>query len=239
MTDSDKRLSLLPEPLRLNIDSKDFSKEDLGHLVKEATSTFGKLLKPLTAFCAGFGTWIELKFASLNDLQKLRAAALLEQTQKKIEAGIESSLSAGSSPDPETVDAIFTVATKNPSPVKLGLCSTAMANELSGVFVHPEFVHLLDRLSIQDLTVLAQVEEDEGRPASFIEILNAIAKTTGLRIVPISLEAPQSLSHAFLQQRNLILQDNARWRLTLIGEAFIKAFRTNPKLRVSKETAGE
>ncbi len=64
---------------------KSVPKEAWSQLAKTACATFEKLIYPLTATTEGIGRLIELRFAKLQDEQKIIAAKCIEEAYRKVE----------------------------------------------------------------------------------------------------------------------------------------------------------
>jgi len=189
-------------------------------IVDTACATFRDAMAPFTATTSGIGRLIEARFDRLVDAEKVLAAANVSKaTQKAAKAKKPPSGNAKAS----IVIAAIQASGCETDSVLRELWSNLLAQELVAGSVHPEFPHVLSRLSSYDARILAWVGQREKDKTATIKraLASMVANTASLGFIEIKAEATFNTEQ--LIKLNLIQEERASWSLTHTGRAFIQA----------------
>ena len=210
---------------------------------KEMSATASGIVRdivtPLTAATTGSARLIQGYFDRLVDVQKVKSAEVLRKAQQKIEA---SGKAANQNVQARVVIPALENAGLQDDPVLSELWSNLLAQEFTEGNIHPEFAHLLARMTAEDANVLADVDKDKGQVtlrAAINRALNQHRVTQQNIATPFYRPATKfTQSQTILMGMNLIYKGEGGWRLAALGQAFIKAV-TDPSMSNNKETASE
>jgi len=190
-------------------------------LVKTACDTFTQLISPITSTTYGLGQLIQAKFDGMVDAQKVLAADTVARARKKVE---KSNTIPKSNPKAAIlVKAIESASNESDENIR-DIWANLIANEFLSNDVHPEFPKILERLSPADAAVLADIGGMTEKAAVKKAVRAAINR---LEIMGINfasyVEEETDFSREHLENLNLIKKSSGQWRLTLIGEEFLKS----------------
>ena len=190
-------------------------------IVKTACDTFAQLLTPITATTTGLGRLIQAKFDGMVGAQKVLAADTVRRAKEKVER--TGKKPAGNPKSVILIKAIDNASNESDSNLR-EIWANLIANEILNNHVHPEFPIILERFSSTDAVTLAEIAE-ESRKDSVKKATRAVVY--GLHIMGISfsslVEEATDFSREHLKNLNLIKKSSGQWRLSLIGEEFLKA----------------
>lgn len=195
---------------------KSIPKEAWGQLAKTACNTFEKLIYPLTATTEGIGRLIELRFAKLEDEQKVIAARCLEDAHRKIKEST-------AQPNPDFVvkpavvyEALDNTDSQTDNTIR-DLWSNLLATEFTDGSVHPEIAKILSKLTARDAVLLLKIaQQDKATPVT-IKVLKALASgTLGL------FNERKTFNHLHLANLGLITQLERVWTLTTVGRELLR-----------------
>jgi len=190
-------------------------------LVKTACDTFSQLISPITATTYGLGQLIQAKFDGMVDAQKVLAADTVARAKDKVEHSGKQT-----KPNPKAiilVKALENASNESDENIR-DIWANLIANELIENDVHPEFPRILERLSPTDAAVLAEIGGTTDKDAVKKAVKAAVYR---LEIMGISfssyVEEETDFSREHLRNLNLIRKSSGQWRLTLVGEEFLKS----------------
>lgn len=190
-------------------------------LVKTACDTFTQLLAPITSTTSGLGRLIQAKFDGMVDAQKVLAADAVRKAKDKVEK-------TGRNPKGKPKAVVLVKAIENASNETdenvREIWANLIANEILDNQVHPEFPRILERLSSNDAITLAEIAES-NRKDSVKKATRAFVYRLHIMGVSFSalVEEETDFSREYLRNLNLTKKSSGQWRLTLIGEEFLKA----------------
>ena len=190
-------------------------------IVKTACDTFTSIIAPITATTTGLGRLIQAKFDGMVDAQKVLAADAVRRANEKVRNS--SRKPKGNPKSSILIKAIDNAS--NESDVNIReIWANLIANEILDNQVHPEFPRILERLSPNDAATLAEIAE-ESKKESIKKATRAIVYSLEIMGVRFStlLEEATDFSREHLRNLNLIKKVSGQWRLTFIGEEFLKA----------------
>ncbi|MES9857205.1 MAG: Abi-alpha family protein [Sedimenticola sp.] len=196
---------------------KSVPKEAWSQLAKTACATFEKLIYPLTATTEGIGRLIELRFAKLQDEQKIIAAKCIEEAYRKVEES-----SSGQREDvvikPSVVYVALDNADNQTDRTIRDLWANLLANEFIDGGVHPEIAKLLSRLTSSDAILLLKIaQQDESTPLT-IKVLKALASSTTLGLF----NERRTFNHVHLEKLGLITELERVWILNTAGRELMR-----------------
>ena len=190
-------------------------------LVDTACTTFREAMAPLTATTSGLGRLITAKFDRLVEAEKVLAAETMATAQRKVAT---SKRGTTQQPNANIVVAALDNSACQTDPILRELWANLLAQELVTGSVHPEFPHILARLSAAEAQLLAHIAERENSKNEELKriVTKFSASFFGVSLSVIGSEGI-SFAHEHLHQLNLITDSDRVWRLTLTGRAFIAA----------------
>lgn len=189
--------------------------ESWNRIVETACETFEKVVAPLTETTAGAGRLIEAKFDRMVEAEKVIAAENIEEAKARAET---SEREPKRDPQPSMIIQIMEESSGETDPNLRELWINLLANEMAGNATHPEFVRILNRMSPSDAKLLIDVaKEQDGIDLSLL-LRDALAELINLP-VPVD----YTFNHEHLEKLKLIVEGEARWRLTETGIEFLKA----------------
>ncbi|NEQ68397.1 MAG: DUF4393 domain-containing protein [Symploca sp. SIO1B1] len=199
-------------------------------MVDTACTTVEKVLSPITETAHGIGRLIKAKFDRLIEVEQVMAAESIASAQRKVqESGQPIKM-----PRPQI---LLQVIENTSSEVDCGvreLWSNLLAQEMITQSIHPEIGRILSRLSFEDAQLLVAITE--AKPNKWTQMFSETVTLALTAAFAIHLNyEPQTFNHAHLQNLGLIERHEGKWKLTILGEGFIKAV-TDPSIR-SKQNA--
>jgi hypothetical protein len=202
-------------------------------LVDTACNILEAVVAPITETAAGLGKLIEAKFERLVEVEKVLVAEAITSAKRKA----RDSGKKQNAPRPQILLQVIERAASEADSGIRELWSNLLANELTGVSVHPEIGRVLARLSSEDAQILAAIAE--GKPNKYT-VLFAEAIRIALRLSPFGIRVsfgsdPVTFNHAHLQNLGLIEREEGKWRLSVFGDGFIRAV-TDPSLVAAQST---
>lgn len=190
-------------------------------LVNTACTNFNKLLSPITASTFGLGKLIQAKFDGMVDIQKILAADTVAKAKNKIENSQQQTKS-----NPRAIVIIKAIEnSSNETDENIReLWANLIANELISNDIHPEFIRILERLNTNDAVVLAEIAETTEN-LEVLQLLKHALFTKQLLSISISsfLKEDIDFSREHMSNLNLIRHHSGSWKLTLVGESFLKS----------------
>ena len=204
-----------------------------------ASETVRDIVAPLTAGTTGAARLVQGYFDRLVDVQKIKSAALLRKAREKVEA---SGKAVVQEVQPRVIIPMLENAGLQDDPVLSELWSNLLAQEFTGGAVHPEFAHILARLTAEDAHALADVDKNKGQTILRAAMNRALAtyrvdQANVPRAFYRRANKPNQ-SQAILMGMNLISKGEGGWYLTALGDAFIEAV-TDPSNPASKGAAAQ
>lgn len=206
--------------------------------VRKATETFGNWVRPLAATAAGFGRWLEEKFAQMAEIEKVLLADGLTQAQRKLHAGGRSVIPTQNL---ATLGQLIAGVAQTNEELMREMWINLLVRELSAESVHPAFVGVLQRFTPQDARRLAEIAEQTESTNQRLMVRRVIQaaqstvlsnSVTSLLSVPTSRSKPSDLSEAVLLALNLIQIEGKCRYLTEFGKQFIEVI-SEPTTRTS------
>lgn len=196
----------------LTLLTKNIPKEAWSQLTKTVCDTFEKLIYPLTATTEGIGQLIQIRFESLNNVQKVIATKCIQEAADKIKTIHK---------DVVVKPAIIYEALENTDNQTDSTMRTLWANLLAKEFmegsVHPEIAKLLTKLTSNDALLLLEVAKNDSTPLT-IKVLKAIASAYTLGIF----KQGKTFNHVHLKNLGLIEDIEKEWYLTTVGRELLK-----------------
>ena len=129
--------------------------------------TLEKLISPVTSATTGVAGYISAKFDGLIEYEKLNTAHMLKSAFEKTSGKIDVSTK-----EPNIlviIKIIESSSTQNDQNLQ-ELWSNLLANELVHKSVHPEFVHILSRLSSKDAYRLMEFAKRDSKPPTKVTL---------------------------------------------------------------------
>lgn len=189
-------------------------------LVKTACNTFSQLIAPITATTYGLGQLIQAKFDGMVDAQKVLAADAVNRAKQKVE---RTNIPIKGNPKAIIIIKAIDKASNETDDNIRDIWANLIANEILTNEVHPEFPNILERLSSKDTVVLAEIGETNSKDSVKKAIRSTIYNLQIMSINFSSLVADETdFSREHLCNLGLIKRSSGLWRLTLIGEEFLK-----------------
>lgn len=192
-------------------------------LVDTACTTFREALAPLTSITSGVGRLISARFDRLVDAEKVLAAENLAKAQRKV---AKSGRATSKKPKSNIIIAAIEASGTQTDLLLRELWANLLAQELVTGNVHPEFPHILSRLSASDAQLLAHIaERDRAKREDLQKIVTKFSagiKALGISVSVIGSESA-SFTHDHLYHLNLIARQESVWRITYTGRAFIES----------------
>ena len=217
MTDEDKSIDITG----IGKIAKSIPESSWNKLVDTACNTFTKLISPITSSTFGLGKLIEAKFDGMVDAQKILAADTVARAKNKIEQS-----KAKIKDNPKAiiiVNAIEHSSIETDENIR-ELWANLIANEVISNDVHPECIKILERLNTNDAVVLTEIATTTEKEDIKIALKNALFR---LDIMSLSISSfvkdEIDFSREHMQNLNLIYYSSGEWRLTLVGEEFLKS----------------
>lgn len=157
----------------------------------------------------------------LVDAEKILAAEAVVKAQDKV---VKSKRVPSAQSNASIIVAAIVASGCQTDPLLRELWSNLLAQEFVTANVHPEFPHILSRLSAADAQLLAQIVDREHAKTEDLKrvITKFSAGVLGFSIAVLGSERT-SFTHEHLCQLNLITKNEGLWRLTHTGRAFIEA----------------
>ena len=207
--------------------AKAIPKDSWREIVTTACETFRQCVAPITTTTSGIGRLLDAYFDGLVEARKVLAADCIARAQRKADGKVDSDT-------PRFKTTIVIAALDSSSvendPTIRELWANLLAQELIDGNVHPEFPRTLSRLSNHDAQTLAHVaEKNSNVPKVLLRVLLAHL-TQGSAGVD-----PRTFSHEHLANLNLIERVEGQWKLTLTGDAFLRAV-TDPTVTIEPES---
>ncbi len=115
------------------------------------TTTFKKLIAPITESTSGLGRYIQQKFDNMVEVEK---SLLIYSMQNAHNKAIEKNLNISSSPTPKTLIKIMDEVSKETDPFLNILWTNLLYSELTDQSAHPLFVHILSSISTKEALLL-------------------------------------------------------------------------------------
>lgn len=189
--------------------------------IDTACDTFSDLIAPITKTTAGLGGLIQAKFDSMIDVQKVFAADAVQRARLKTQG-----LDHSRNPRPSArvlVKAIEEASVESDENLR-DIWANLIANEISGVQVHPEFPNILSRLSAADALVLAEIAEKNEKKTmkAYARALTSSISVFGVSVTAVVGEGSDA-HHEYLERLALIEKRDGFWGLTHFGENFVTA----------------
>ena len=204
-------------------------------LVNTACDTFKKTVAPITATTGGIGRLIEAKFNGMVDAQKVLAAETVKRAKEKVDAS--SKKPKGRLKSVIIVNAIEKASIESDDTIR-DIWSNLIANEILDGSVHPEFPKILERISSNDAVVLLEIAEGSKKEKVKWAVRTMSAKIAVLGIAfEALLEEESDFHREHLKNLNLIKKVDGGWKLTLIGEEFLKSV-TDPSAEIMTTEPG-
>ena len=198
-------------------------------LVATACETFTQCLAPITATTSGLGRLIEAWFDKLIDAQKILAAETVSRATKKV---ARTGVKTRTNPKASVIVAVLNGSSIETDQTIRELWANLLAQELVSGNVHPEFVHILPRLTSNDARTLSFIAKEGDRTLSRAK-LNVFIKSLA-RIGLVEFQEGSDFSVEHLAHLNLVTRVEGLWNLTATGRAFIQAV-SDPSITVEKE----
>lgn len=189
-------------------------KEAWAQLAITACITFEKLIYPLTATTEGIGRLIQVRFDSLNDVQKIIAAKCLQETADKMKTNEPVN---NTTIKPAIIYEALENTDQQTDETMRSLWSNLLAIELSEGSVHPEIAKLLGKITSKDALLLLEISESESLSIP-IRVLKALAPTWTLGF----LNKNRTFNHVHLEHIGLIQEVEKAWYLTTTGREFMR-----------------
>ncbi len=210
---------------------KSLPKKSIEDVVDVSIETFHKAVSPILETTAGLGRLIKIKFDSLVDVQKVYAVEALMKANEKV-----NNTSHKKKVIPKAriiIDSVESVSNETNDTLR-DIWSNLIANELLTASVHPEFPRILNRLSVQDAqNLISIVELDKSLSLAFKNLSRVFALSMNSAISSFAISKYQDFSYEHLERLGLIIFESASWKLTLLGEEFLKAV-TDPSIEEEK-----
>lgn len=188
-----------------------------------ACVTFEKCLAPLTEITSGIGRLIKARFDGFEELEKVNAAAVLEQAKAKIEA-------SGRPPIIEIQANVVIPTLENAALASEKSMQELWANLLAQQFtvgeIHPKIPRMLAEMSPEDAKTLAGFEERGLAMSVFRRVSQGQRDRSDSPVSRITAQIrrnSESESHAVIAALGLIRQYDGDWFVTPLGHSFLKA----------------
>ena len=225
MPDDDKSLDLIG----IEKVVKSLPKQSIKDVIDVSIDTFNKAVSPILETTAGLGRLIKVKFDSLVDVQKVYAVEALMKVNKASHEKKEKVIPKARI----IIDSIENVSNETDDNLR-DIWSNLIANELLTADVHPEFPRILKRLSVQDAqTLISIVELDKKLHLAFKNLAHTFALSMNSAISSLAISKYHDFSYEHLERLGLITFESSGWKLTLLGQEFLKAV-ADPSLEVEK-----
>jgi len=195
-------------------------------LVDTACDTFSKVIAPITSTTMGLGKLIEARFDGMIDAQKVLAADAVERANKKIKKS--NKISKGKIKSTVILSAIEKASVETDDNIR-DIWANLIANEILDGNVHPEFPRLVERLSSNDAIVLLKIAQRSQKEKIRLAVRAVIVSLNifSLNILGGSLTAlledESDFNREHLSNLFLIKKSEGTWKLTLLGEEFLKS----------------
>lgn len=115
------------------------------------TSTFEKIIAPLTETTSGLGRYIRQKFDNMVEVEQSLCLYAIQNAQNKI---IDKQLSINHISNPKAVIKIIEEVSKETDPLLSVLWTNLLCSELIEQQSHPSFVNTLSSLSVKEALML-------------------------------------------------------------------------------------
>jgi len=212
---------------------KSLPKQSIKDVIDVSIYTFNKAVSPILETTAGLGRLIKVKFDSLVDVQKVYAVEALMKANEKVKKASHEKKEKVIPKARIIIDSVENVSNETDDNLR-DIWSNLIANELLTADVHPEFPRILKRLSVQDAqTLISIVESDKNLHLAFKTLAHAFALSMNSAISPFVISKYHDFSHEHLERLGLITFESSGWKLTLLGQEFLKAV-TDPSLEEEK-----
>ena len=190
---------------------KDVPKEVWGATVE----VVNKLIYPITATTVGVGKLIELKFSTLNELQKIIAEQTLREATEKV-SKIKNPDFSNVVVKPQVIYTVLENADSQSDEFVRSLWANVTARELSEGSVHPEIVRLFSKITAPDLMVLSELHAASSSITTLIFKALSSAYTLGIS------RDPKSFHHVYLSDLGLIVDISGKWFITTKGKELMR-----------------
>lgn len=208
-------------------------------IVNTVCYTFKELLAPITSTTGGIGRLINAKFDRFVDAEKWLAAQILKSAAEKAS---NSRYDSTRMPRASIMLKVIESSSTETDETLQELWSNLLANELADSSIHPEFIHILSRLSSTDayrLIDLAQRSDPPKKVTLSFKVFGFEIKFKDIIEEPTDFTNVH-LSNLGLIERPMVETENrsgerekkpaSYWKLTIVGEAFIKTV-SNPSIK--------
>jgi hypothetical protein len=198
-------------------------------LVETATNTFKKLVHPITSVTGGLGRLLEQKFKNMVDMEKVLFADALKKARQKLAAD---SRSVSPQQNLATLCPLIEGVSQATEELTREMWVNLLARDLSSDEIHPEFIHVLKRLSPADARLLAEVAKTSDNVQSRIRMARLLqsardgaARSTAPLVLSHMMRGPKSfnLNETVLESLNLIRTEGRSRYLSEFGKSFLKA----------------
>ena len=115
------------------------------------TSTFIKLVAPITETTSGIGRYIQQKFDNMVDIEK---SILTYSIQNAQDRAVEKNLKIGHVATPKNLIKIIEEVSKETDPILNTLWTNLLCSELTNQETHPFFIDILSKLSVKEAQLL-------------------------------------------------------------------------------------
>ncbi len=210
--------------------------ESWNKAVETVTNTFTDLLAPLTKTTVGLGKLIEAKFDRMTEIEKVFTVDVVNKARQKAR---ESKRPFKDNPSSRIIVGAIEQASIESNSDLREIWANLIANEMTGIFVHPEFPTILAKLSPADATQLAEIANADSAKNIQLrgkDLISAIAKVV-VSTIPtfgvdfkLSLSAPKSRAREeYLERLGLLTSHpESGYHLTDFGREFIVAVTEPP-----------
>lgn len=115
------------------------------------TTTFEKIIAPITETTSGLGRYIRQKFDNMVEVEQSLCLYAMQNAQNKI---IDKQLSIGHISNPKAIIKIMEEVSKETDPLLNVLWTNLLCSELTEQQSHPSFINTLSSLSVKEALML-------------------------------------------------------------------------------------